>query len=145
MEVVINDSYGGYALSPLAKCLAYDQGSIAVQAIPLLQMIPSAKKDTFAEDWKLQPLCFIPEGEKVFYARDGWVYLPKGQLILMDNTSSIPQQVRTCPILIAVVKRLGSLASGYGAKLTIQHIPDGLDSSDWQIREEGGLESIRFI
>lgn len=50
------------------------------------------------------------------------------------------EQIRKNPIVISVIERLGTKASGEYSDLRVVEIPDDVD---WEIHEEGGKETVR--
>ena len=142
MKVAINKCYGGFNLSPLAiKEIAKRKGKECYFFYYNLS------------DKTYTPLTLEQATEKFFCS----VYsVPNPQdynLDTLDQDGSYKSanaraneikidsrpDDRTDPDLIAVIEKLGKLASGPCAKLEIIDIPDG---TDYEIMEYDGLEHI---
>ena len=142
MEIVINDCYGGFGLSPLAikelaklkgkECYFFDM-MIDGKYKPLT--LKQAKKISF---WVAHSVPNPQDYDLDKPDKDG-LYKDahkRAEKIDLDYGYNIDRADKD---LIKVVKTLGNKANGECAKLKIVEIPNGVN---WEIDEYDGMESI---
>lgn len=133
IEIVINDCYGGFSISPEAALWMYAKGCKSL-AIPVDKYFSHHKEDdAYGKKAALAAWnSFLTTKElKGFYVT---VFSPDEQYVL--DTRSVE---RTDPILIQCVKELGAKANGTCAKLKIIEIPAGIS---YEIDDYDGMESV---
>ena len=114
MKIVVNRSNGGFGLSDAARRLLFAHKTSHVKFSP----IPAA------------------------LGRQETTETVGGSLTDDFRITWGPDQGRrrTDPNLVAVVEELGDEASGFGARLVVVDVPDGVD---WVIDEFDGNEQVR--
>ena len=114
MKIVINRSEGGFALSDEARRLLFARKAchITFSAIPAETNPPEATETVGG---------FLSDDFRISWGPD------QGRR-------------RADSDLVAVVEELGEGASGFGAKLLVVEVPDGVD---WVIHELDGKEQVR--
>ncbi len=128
MKIVINKCFGGFGLSILALKELVKRGAKGLEVTKTLKYFDSkqeADKDLskdVGDGYRTTCMEFLLE-------KDGKVY-------------TWPRENRTDPVLLSVVKKLGSEANGNYAELEIVKIPDGVD---YTIEDYDGVEHIAEV
>ena len=119
MKVVINKCYGGFGLSIAAK-----------MEINKLNCAHSTKKLT-SEYYKRESFLSLQDHCKC-------CEIPLvGDFIISDEHRD--DENRTCLILVKIVEKMGKVAYGRNAELTIVEIPDDVE---FTIEEDTGIEHV---
>lgn len=138
MEVVINQCYGGFGLSPEAVYWLKERGWRGIEA----HKIEDYYGDRLEADdsiighkanlQKWREHLAVPKERELFLV----VYSPDEKEVWNYSRNDA---FRADPELIECVKTMGEKADGRYANLAIIEIPDGVD---WHIDEYDGFESI---
>lgn len=138
MEVAINERYGGFGLSTKALMLycerKYGEAHLYLRESYDRQVFKRVPNDYYEKTKTPTDRLFVfkqDAGEEVDYNDCKEIILFEHQVCSHDN--------RTDPLLISVIKELGSEANGDYAEL---HIVDVPDSVKWHISEYDGMETI---
>lgn len=150
MEIVINDEYGGFSLSPRAtKRLAELSGRKCYffvnpehPKINLRKHIRATQAD--AQKALLWYAYDIPNPDEVIPSQNEWHSMSDAEKkessrLYQEHSVSNRPDNRADPKLIQVVKELGKKANGACAHLKIVEIPEGIE---WTVEEYDGLEWI---
>lgn len=136
MNIVINKCYGGYGLSPAAFVEYYARKGVQLFAYVLA--------DRFSRGHEYRRLTANDTNKYLFTAYftkdhgDTWSW-NNGQTsedVGYVRDDDIP---RDDPILVDIVREMGSAANGNHAQLHVVEIPDGVE---WTIEEYDGTEWI---
>jgi len=124
MKIVINRSHGGFCLSDEARKLLFARNTTHITFTPSDQVC----KNEADED--LQGSTRFSMEKLEGYLSDDF----------RTTWGADAGRRRADSNLVAVVEELGERASGFGAKLVVIDLPDGVD---WLIHEIDGKEQIR--
>ena len=144
-EIVINDDYGGFSLSPQGlklycdlkgqPCYFYKTEYKGLEA----ELVPTSPE-------KLNSLFFsaynVPNAHEIIkhYSADMSPAERKERSALFEKMYISNRDIaRDCPVLVTVVKTLGYKASGAGASLKVVEVPSGVS---WEIEEHDGNEWV---
>lgn len=129
MKIVINKCYGGYSLSPKAVLWLYEKGFNEEGFItPVEKYFGSTGCGKELSKWREY---LAGKASNVFLIT---IFTPDEKAVLNERP-----ELRTHPLLIECVERLGPDADGNCAELTVIEIPDDVD---WEIHEYDGVESV---
>ena len=141
MQVVINNCYGGFGLSPKAIQWLYENGlkEIAVEAETYYGInIKLTKKN---KEHRISNLSKDIEAFKEYQKNPRsilfiTVFSPDFKYVLSGGRM---EEMRNDPLLIKCIKTLKKEANGSCADLKIVDIPDG---TDWVIYDYDGMECV---
>lgn len=138
MEVAINERYGGFGLSTKALMLycerKYGEAHLYLRKSYDTQVFKRVPNDYYEKNNTPTDRLYVLKqdaGEEVEYNDCKDIILFNHQVCSYDN--------RTDPLLISVIKELGSEANGDYAEIHIVDVPDDVK---WHISEYDGMETV---
>lgn len=136
IEVVVNRCFGGFGLSPKAQLLMLEkQGKQG--------FVYEEDRDSGWDNRKYNRVDEVPKSGMKYHIVDkdlGATTTDKDEF--WKHRFSEYDVERDDPILVEVVKELGSEANGWAAQLEVVEIPDG---TNWQLDEYDGRESVEEV
>lgn len=119
MKIVINKCWGGFGLSIEAQEWLYENKCPHMKLMTLKKY--NGGKVPSAEESKLM-------GHAI-----------RGKSIILGHHGYDGDEIRTCPLLVEIVEKLGAKANGWAANLKVVELPNGVD---FEIDDYDGMESV---